>query len=77
MFPFVDTVFANDNSIVRLRWLAGNFGIEHSDWTWEWPDGGSASFKFKDESQVMTFRASRLLLERSTAEWAPNCSHVG
>jgi hypothetical protein len=71
MFPFADVVAANDESIGRLRWLATVCGVEHSDWIWEWRDGGRASFKFKDEQLMMTFRVSRFLLERSNAEWAP------
>jgi hypothetical protein len=71
MFPFVDTAVDNDNSIGQLRKLAGAFcGIEHSDWIWEWQDGGRAAFKFKDKSQMMNFQAQRGLAERFDPEWA-------
>jgi hypothetical protein len=67
---FVDIVVTNDNSIDRLRELAGACGIEHSDWTWEWGDGGRAAFKFEDESQMMKFRGRRFLYEHFNPEWA-------
>jgi hypothetical protein len=65
---FVDIVVANDKSIDRLRELAGVCGIEHSDWTCEWRDGGRAAFKFKDELQMMNFQAQRFLAKRFDPE---------
>lgn len=67
---FVDIVAANDNSIDQLCWLAGECSIEHSDWTWEWRDGGKAAFKFKDELQMTNFRTKCLLLDQSNPGWA-------
>lgn len=67
MFSFVEIVAATDSTIGQLCWLAGTGLIEHVDWTWEWRDGGRAAFKFKDELQVMNFRARRFLWERFNA----------
>jgi hypothetical protein len=55
-FPFVETVAANDKTIGRLLQLANACGIEDLDWTWEWRDGGKASFKFRDEAQFTAFQ---------------------
>jgi hypothetical protein len=67
---FVDIIVANDDSIDRLRELAGTCGIEHSDWICEWQDGGKVAFKFKNDLEMMKFRAKRNLSERFNPEWS-------
>jgi hypothetical protein len=66
---FVDIVVANDNSIDRLRELAGACGIENSDWTCEWLDGGRAAFKFKNQTLMTNFRTRRFISGRFNPEW--------
>jgi hypothetical protein len=73
MFQFAGIVVANDISIGPLRWLAGMHGMEGADWTWEWRAGGRASFNFRDESKMETFRANRLLLDDFWHKRAAHC----
>ncbi len=53
---------ANDKSIEKYLCLANCLGMEGSDWTYHWADGGRVVFTFISDELKQSFYASHFLL---------------